>query len=87
MPDGDTRRGVYSSFRRGSVVLPGADKMLFSLSGPGGVRFWTEAQRRFAFRICYCSLYRECWVGDSEADEPVPVAACGITPADTLWQN
>jgi hypothetical protein len=26
--------------------------------------------------VCFCSLYRECWIADSDARTPQPVPAC-----------
>ena len=35
-------------------------------------------------RACYCSVLDDCWVLDSDVDEPAPVAQCPAAPPD-LW--
>ena len=71
---------VYSSIHSGSVLLP--DKTVSVLKIPPGdaaLRFWEQAQtERFSIRVCYCSLYDDCWVHDSRAEEPSPVSACRV---------
>ncbi len=69
---------VYSSFHRGSVVLPGADREVLIIKGAQARPFWIAAQTRFRYRVCYCSLYDDCWVYDtaSDADLPPAVRAC-----------
>lgn len=45
----------------------------------------TFNRRRFDVRVlaCYCSVLKECWTFDSQAQEPEPVAACpGVAEAD-----
>ena len=69
---------TYSSFGMGTVLLPGAKTKLLEL-GPGGARegFHRAAQPRMDARICYCSLYQQCWLVDhATAAEPQPVRAC-----------
>ena len=69
---------TYSSFGTGTVLLPGAKTKLLEL-GPGGASegFHRAAQHRMDARICYCSLYQQCWLVDhATAAEPQPVRAC-----------
>lgn len=51
----------------GSVLLP--DKTLTVLKilpGDAALQFWEQAQtERLSIRICYCSLYGDCWLNDS----------------------
>ena len=62
---------VYSSFGRGSVLVPGASRTLLTLPpGDRAQRFWLQAQTRLRTRVCYCSVYDECWTADSEKPEP-----------------
>ena len=69
---------VYSSIHAGSVLLP--DKPVAVVKIPPGdtaLRFWEQAQTpRLSIRICYCSLYDDCWLSDARAEEPTPVDAC-----------
>lgn len=81
------QQSYYSSFHRGSVVLPGTDKMLLSMRGPASMTYWRAAQTRFRMRVCYCSLYGDCWLNDSEADQPAPVPACERMPAASVWEE
>jgi hypothetical protein len=67
----------YYSFGRGSVVPAGATRVLLTLPPGNQARsFWQAAQTRLETVICYCSVYDECWRGDTRAKEPVPVRAC-----------
>lgn len=68
----------YSSFGKGTVLLPGARSVLLSIGpGPGGQLFHAAAEPRLHPRICYCSLYEQCWLLDETQDSrPQPVRAC-----------
>jgi hypothetical protein len=69
---------VYFSLHGGSVLLP--DKTVTVVKIPAGdaaAQFWEQAQTaRLSIRVCYCSLYGECWLSDSHAEEPSSVGAC-----------
>ncbi len=68
---------VYSSFGRGTVLPAGATRELLAL--PAGARsqtFWLRGQTRMRTVACYCSVYDECWIADSEVSDPTPVKAC-----------
>ncbi len=68
---------LYSAFHRGTVVPAGVTKDLLTLpNGPRAIAFFVAAQARLRTVVCYCSVYDECWRGDSEVDEPAPVKAC-----------
>ena len=75
---------VYSSFGRGTVLLPGRSMRLVDIPWePLGQRVHREVnQDRLVTRICYCSVYGDCWLDDSGADEPEPVSACSAQPED-----
>lgn len=34
---------------------------------------------RLDLRVCYCSVFEECWINSLHAKDPVPVAACPAT--------
>ena len=74
----------YGSLGRGMVLLPGVPYTLLTLTQEQlGLAFWRQTQaERLSTRVCYCSLYGECWVNDSLADEPEAVAACPADPAE-----
>jgi hypothetical protein len=46
-------------------------------------------QERFKVRAlgCYCSVLDNCWILDSDREEPEPVAACPAVPADQQWSG
>jgi len=78
---------AYSSFGRGTVLLPGARLALLQLGpGPAAAPFHRAAQRRMDARICYCSLYGDCWVLDTRgAGEPEEVRECpAVRPSSDL---
>ena len=69
---------TYTSFGSGTVLLPGATSTLLSI-GPGeaGQAFHRAVQDRMRVRICYCSLYEQCWqLDEKKAPEPQPVRSC-----------
>ncbi len=73
--------GSYSSVGRGEVLIAGQALEIFTISDSAAAVAFARAAfggraSRLDTRICYCSLYGECWSGSSEADEPRPVDAC-----------
>ena len=68
----------YSSFGKGTILLPGARSPVLSIGpGAGGQLFHKASQPRMHTRICYCSLYGQCWLLDRTQDSrPQPVRAC-----------
>ena len=78
---------VYSTFGRGAVLPPGAHRTVLTL--PAGARaesFWVQAQTRLRTVVCYCSVYDECWIADSDQPEPQPTFACRTDPATEFAQ-
>jgi hypothetical protein len=70
---------VYSSLGQGTVLLPGTSRAVLTLPpGPLATGFWQQAQTRLDTRVCYCSVYGDCWIAvDSvKARAPRPVRAC-----------
>jgi hypothetical protein len=45
-----------------------------------------RARHDVRLRACYCSVLDDCWVLDSDADEPARVEVCPAAPAKT-WSN
>lgn len=75
-PRGPRAAYTYGSLGRGHVLLPGAPYTLLRMPlQPTGQRFH-QGVDRMSTRVCYCSLYEECWTSDSRADEPERVRAC-----------
>lgn len=68
---------VSSTLGRGVVLLPGSTLELVHVE-PGHLALTMHDalnDARVGMRVCYCSLYGDCWTaGDSR--EPAPVRAC-----------
>ena len=79
---------VYSTLRAGSVLLPDKPVPLVRIPpGEAAQRFWEEAQTpRLSVRLCYCSLYDDCWLHDSLREEPSPVSTCRPDPDKEFGQ-
>jgi hypothetical protein len=72
---------VYSSFGRGAVLPAGASRVVLTVpAGPVAERFFAAVQTRLVTRVCYCSIYGECWVADSRDEEPLAVGTCAVEP-------
>lgn len=67
---------IYSTFGRGVVLLPGHTATVLKLPPGDAARRFAKNSVRLRTRVCYCSLYGECWVADSEARAPVRVDDC-----------
>jgi hypothetical protein len=79
---------VYYSVRAGSVLLPDKPVPLVKIPpGEAAQRFWEQAQTtRLSIRLCYCSLYDDCWVSDTRTDQPSPVGSCPREPDKEFGQ-
>ncbi|MBV9926560.1 MAG: hypothetical protein JOZ96_16185 [Acidobacteria bacterium] len=73
---------VYSSVHAGSVLLPERPVPLVRIPpGDAAQRFWEQAQTpRLSLRLCYCSLYEDCWLADTQTPDPTPTSACHPDP-------
>jgi hypothetical protein len=69
---------IYSSLPPGSVLLPAATRELIEMrAGPLARQVHAAIDSgRMRTRVCFCSLYRDCWIADSKARSPAPVPAC-----------
>ena len=64
---------------RGHMVQAGKQINLFAwLEAPGDPRWARLAQvrERIGARVCYCSVFEECYLRDSAQREPVRIKAC-----------
>lgn len=71
---------VYSSLPPGSVLIPGAVQDVIELA-PGSFAQSIHASidsGRLVTRVCFCSLYEECWIATSGERKPVPIRACDV---------
>jgi hypothetical protein len=70
----------------------GADEWITLLSMPRpdpSTAVWdalSRERRKVRLRACYCSVLDDCWLLDSDRDEPEPARQCPRTPA-VLWQG
>lgn len=87
VPDARVTRDIYSTFRAGTVMLPGAERTIMETEGAGARDFWAAGQERLELRVCYCSLYDDCWTTQGGGRRPRPVRTCPSSPADSVWKN
>jgi hypothetical protein len=80
-PAGRDSGFAYSTLATGSVLTPGSSVTLLLLTDPARARrFHGAVDRRLETRVCYCSLYGDCWQASSQATEPAAVKACRAEP-------
>lgn len=78
--NGPTKVGLGLSTVRGEVIRPG-EELLFGLLEPGMTpasvydRFNAE-RMKLQVRVCYCSVFDDCWTVEGSTAEPQPVAQC-----------
>lgn len=63
----------FSSVGAGTVILPGHTIHVLTVGGAG---VDMRQDRRVVGRVCYCSLYGECWTAASERPDPTPISSC-----------
>lgn len=66
---------------RGAMVQAGREVNLFAWSQAPGDPRWArleEVRDKIGVRVCYCSVFDECYVRGSDRREPVRVKACPI---------
>jgi hypothetical protein len=65
---------------QGMVLRAGENRRVLSLprSGPADAvaQAFTDAQRDLTMRVCYCSVFDECWSSDLRTLHPESVAQC-----------
>ncbi len=72
----------FSAVGPGTVILPGHSLHVLTIVAG---KLSTEAaagEHRIVSRLCYCSLYDECWTTTSREPEPRPIPECST--GDTL---
>jgi hypothetical protein len=70
-----------TTFGSGLVLPTGALVDLLELPDSGDVRLIRAQIERLHTRVCYCSLYKDCWELTSPDHDPVPVEVCRENPA------
>ena len=72
----------FSHVGAGTVILPGHTIHVLTVIGPEFSSVAIAQDRRVVSRLCYCSLYGECWLAESNKPDPAPVRTCAAV-ADT----
>jgi hypothetical protein len=74
--DPDAPPPYYSAIRPGRMVNPGFDDKILWEASPDRAACLRTCFQRVQFKVCYCSLYDECWISSSFIGEnselPVP---------------
>ena len=71
----------FSAVGPGTVILPGHTLHVLTILAERLSSVAAERDPRLVSRVCYCSLYGECWAAESRHLEPKSVARCSA--ADT----
>ena len=76
----------------GRVLRPGDTLTYLQLPFSEGIgEGWSKLdQARFGnmvMSVCYCSTLNECFEARSDRDDPLPVAACSVTPRPEQWHG
>jgi hypothetical protein len=61
---------IYGDLGRGTVLLPGQSYSILEVKDTLVRPLLRARAERMTTIICYCSLYRECWLEDSREAEP-----------------
>lgn len=64
-------RSHYFSVPHRNTILQLGETYLFRVDGPVLIESLRAARDRVALRICYCSLYGECWEQRGQGEGPV----------------
>jgi hypothetical protein len=70
------------SSANGEILRPGEEKNFLYIKKPDDAALWArvnQAQAKVAVKVCYCSVFDECWVMTSSANNKAErVKACPI---------
>lgn len=66
----------FSTVGPGTVILPGHTIQVLTISAPKVSALAMAQDHRVVGRLCYCSLYDECWTIESTQADPSPVRNC-----------
>jgi hypothetical protein len=67
----------FSHIGAGTVLLPGHTiHVLTTVTGREFSAMAIAQDHRIVGRLCYCSLYGECWLAESNKPDPAPVRTC-----------
>ncbi|MEL6360825.1 MAG: hypothetical protein AAFR21_07035 [Pseudomonadota bacterium] len=82
---GEQSFGISSNRLNGTVLAPGEDMLAFAVEAENASLEIVEETRglvrsgRVNMKICYCSVFNDCWRVNGAAEETVPVKACEKT--------
>ncbi|MXO61114.1 hypothetical protein GRI89_16345 [Altererythrobacter salegens] len=79
---GKDRLSLVTSRVNGMVIRPGEDKAFVRLTSdadPEVFAKFDQERLRIRVKLCYCSVFDDCWIADSQQVEIEPVKQC---PAD-----
>ncbi len=71
----------HSGDVRGAMIQAGKDLNVFAWPEPPGDPRWARLQglrEQLTIRVCYCSVFDECYLRDSDHREPSAVKACPV---------
>ncbi len=74
-------RYFFSGDPRGEMIPAGKSAQLFTWPQPPGDPRWARldaTRSKVDIRVCYCSVFEECYVHDSSRREPERVEACPV---------
>jgi hypothetical protein len=66
----------FSHVGAGTVILPGHTLHVLTVMGREFSSLAIAQDHRVVSRLCYCSLYGECWSAASDKTDPAPVRTC-----------
>ena len=79
---------IISWLHNGAVLVANKDVTVLKIPpGDDARAFWEASQGdRLSIRICYSSLYGECWMSDTAREEPTRVSQCASDPEKEFQQ-
>ena len=79
---------IISWLHNGAVLVANKDVTVLKIPpGDDAGAFWEASQGdRLSIRICYSSLYGECWMSDTAREEPTRVSQCVSDPEKEFQQ-
>jgi hypothetical protein len=74
----------FSAVGPGTVVIPGHTLHVLTILGGRLSTVAAGEDHRLVSRLCYCSLYDECWTVTTRQAEPERVEACATTDTASM---
>ena len=71
---------LLTSAANGQVLRPGEETVFVSFGPgdlpPGAFDRFDQVRQELRMRVCYCSVFDDCWVADGSGLNPEPVRQC-----------